>query len=57
MKVFHGRSEGAPSEQRGPTFTGTVWADPIMPMTDQVHKPVHQQRAVQQHALSIPCPY
>lgn len=36
MKVFHARSEGAPSELRGATFTGTVWADPIMPFTDDV---------------------
>lgn len=31
MKVFHARSEGAMSEKRGETFTGTVWADPIKP--------------------------
>ena len=36
MKVFHARSEGAPSELRGATFTGTVCADPIMPFTDDV---------------------
>ena len=30
MKVFHGRMDGRPSEQRGPTFTGVVWADPVM---------------------------
>ena len=36
MKVFHGRSEGMHSEQRGATFTGSVWADPIMPTTDNV---------------------
>ena len=36
MKVFHGRVDGAPSEQRSDTFTGTVWADPIMPATDGV---------------------
>lgn len=36
MKVFHGRAEGVPSEQRGPTFTGAVWADPVMPTTDKV---------------------
>lgn len=36
MQVFHGRTEGKPSEQRGPTFTGTVWADPVMPLTDGV---------------------
>lgn len=36
MKVFHGRAEGSVSEQRGATFTGTVWADPVMPSTDGV---------------------
>jgi quercetin dioxygenase-like cupin family protein len=36
MKVFHARTEGAISEQRGATFTGTVWADPVMPATDNV---------------------
>jgi quercetin dioxygenase-like cupin family protein len=36
MKVFHGRTQGAVSEQRGATFTGTVWADPVMPSTDGV---------------------
>ena len=36
MKVFHGRAQGAASEQRSATFTGTVWADPVMPATDKV---------------------
>ena len=36
MKVFHGRSEGAVSEQRGATFSGTVWGDPVMPTTGGV---------------------
>jgi quercetin dioxygenase-like cupin family protein len=36
MNVFHARSESAPSELRSETFTGTVWADPIMPFTDDV---------------------
>jgi quercetin dioxygenase-like cupin family protein len=36
MKVFHGRAEGQPSEQRGATFSGMVWADPVMPDTDGV---------------------
>lgn len=36
MKVFHGRVDTMPSEQRGATFTGTVWADPVMPSTDGV---------------------
>lgn len=36
MKVFHGRTDGAISEQRSATFSGVVWADPIMPKTDNV---------------------
>lgn len=36
MKVFHGRTDGQPSELRGGTFTGTVWADPVMPAADGV---------------------
>lgn len=36
MKVFHGRADGAVSEQRSSTFSGVVWADPIMPTTDTV---------------------
>lgn len=36
MQVFHGRDQGKPSEQRGPTFTGVVWADPVMPTSDNV---------------------
>jgi quercetin dioxygenase-like cupin family protein len=36
MKVFHGRADGTESEQRGATFTGAVWADPVMPATDGV---------------------
>lgn len=36
MKVFHGRTDGAVSEPRGPTFTGAVWADPVMTSTDGV---------------------
>ena len=36
MKIFPGRAEGAASEQRSSTFTGTVWADPVMPTTDKV---------------------
>ena len=37
MKVFHGRAEDAVSEQRGATFSGVVWADPVMPTTDKVN--------------------
>jgi quercetin dioxygenase-like cupin family protein len=36
MKVFHGRADGGKSERRGDTFTGEVWADPVMPATDGV---------------------
>jgi quercetin dioxygenase-like cupin family protein len=36
MQVFHGRPDGAPSERRSETYTGTVWADPVMPSTDGV---------------------
>ena len=36
MKVFHGRTEGAVSEARAANFTGTVWADPVMPLTQGV---------------------
>lgn len=37
MKVMHGRSDGKPS-MRAPAdwFTGTVWADPVMPTTDGI---------------------
>lgn len=30
MKINHGRVAGQPSEERGPTFTGTVWAEPLL---------------------------
>jgi quercetin dioxygenase-like cupin family protein len=35
MRVSRGRS-GAPSEQRTDTFTGTVFADPILPQEDGI---------------------
>jgi quercetin dioxygenase-like cupin family protein len=35
MRISHGRA-GGPSEQRGPTFTGRVWADPVLEAQDQV---------------------
>jgi quercetin dioxygenase-like cupin family protein len=35
MRVSRGRSDG-PSEERGATFTGRVWADPVLPATDGV---------------------
>lgn len=34
MKIVHGRAEGAVTEARGATFTGTVWGDPVLPTTD-----------------------
>ncbi len=30
MRLSHGHAADTASEQRGPTFTGTVWADPVM---------------------------
>ncbi len=36
MKVIHARAAGTPSELRSATFTGDVWGDPIMPVTDNV---------------------
>lgn len=36
MKIFPGRQPGAVSEVRTSTFTGQVFADPIMPTTDGV---------------------
>src|ERR1700677_4603502 len=35
MRISHGRS-GAPSIEQGPTFTGQVWADPVVPAQDGV---------------------
>ena len=35
MKVFRSRA-GTPSEKRTATFSGTVWGDSIMPVTDKV---------------------
>jgi quercetin dioxygenase-like cupin family protein len=34
MKIVPGRAPDALSEQRSATFTGTVWADPVLPTTD-----------------------
>jgi quercetin dioxygenase-like cupin family protein len=36
MQIFHGREKSAKSESRGATFTGQVWADPVMPSTGGV---------------------
>lgn len=35
MRIARGRA-GAPSEQRSTTFTGRVWADPVLPPEDDV---------------------
>ena len=36
MIVVRGNDSGAQSELRGPTFTGDVWAAPVLPATDGV---------------------
>lgn len=36
MKIIKGRDAQSSSESRGATFTGQVWADPVMPSTDGV---------------------
>lgn len=36
MQVNRGRRADAPSQERGPTFTGTVWADPVLATDDGV---------------------
>jgi quercetin dioxygenase-like cupin family protein len=36
MIIAPGRRSDLPTDQRGPTFTGTVWADPVLPTTDNV---------------------
>lgn len=36
MRVGHGRATGKPSENRTATFTGEVWADPVLPSADGV---------------------
>ena len=36
MIIVPGRSADQPSEQRSATFTGTVWADPVLAATDGV---------------------
>ncbi|WP_417264437.1 cupin domain-containing protein [Celeribacter sp.] len=36
MQIFHGRAAGANSDTRTATFHGEVWADPVMPTTDNV---------------------
>lgn len=34
MRIVRGRAGGAQSQQRTDTFTGAVWADPVLPTTD-----------------------
>lgn len=36
MKIKRARVDGQPSELRSETFTGTVWADPVLEATDGV---------------------
>jgi quercetin dioxygenase-like cupin family protein len=36
MRIARGRAGGAASEERGPTFTGRVWADPVLGAQDGV---------------------
>ena len=36
MRIIRGRAVGGTSEQRTDTFTGTVYADPVLPSTDGV---------------------
>lgn len=36
MKILHGRAAGSSSEQRSATFTGAVWADPVLSVPGEV---------------------
>jgi quercetin dioxygenase-like cupin family protein len=36
VRIIHGRPDGPVSERRGDTFSGTVYADPVLPATDGV---------------------
>jgi quercetin dioxygenase-like cupin family protein len=36
MRIIKGGRDGAASQHRTETFTGTVWGDPVMPATDGV---------------------
>jgi quercetin dioxygenase-like cupin family protein len=36
MRIARGRLPGAPTEERGATFTGRVWADPVLGDEDGV---------------------
>ena len=35
MRIARGR-DGAPTDERGPTFTGRVFADPVLPAADGI---------------------
>ena len=36
MKIINGRADGSSSERRSATFTGEVWADPILAPTEGI---------------------
>lgn len=36
MRIARGRDAAKPSEERGPTFSGRVWADPVLPAEDGI---------------------
>jgi quercetin dioxygenase-like cupin family protein len=36
MRIARARQSGAPSEERGTTFSGRVWADPVLAAQDGV---------------------
>jgi quercetin dioxygenase-like cupin family protein len=36
MKIIRGRAPGGVAQQRSATFTGVVWADPVLPRTGDV---------------------
>lgn len=36
VRIARAGRAGAPSEERGPTFTGRVWADPVFPAEDGI---------------------
>lgn len=36
MRIAKAGRIGKPSEERGPTFTGTVWADPVLGAEDAI---------------------
>lgn len=36
MKVIKGRAQGADSTNRSETFTGTVWADPVLSVPGEI---------------------